>query len=71
MHRMCELGEELGKSQPNLEFKDGDTWKPSALISGRLTRSMLGLYREVIKPQRKTAEDQFPEELLLTTSTAR
>lgn len=49
--RICELGEDLGPLQPNLEFQDEfGNWKPSGITTGRVSHSMVGMYREILKP---------------------
>ena len=51
--RLCELWEDLGALQPNLEFQDEfGNWKPSGLITGRVSHSTVGMYREILEPNR-------------------
>ena len=44
--RLCELHEDLGSLQPDLEFmSESGEWVPSGLITGTLSEKLVGRYR--------------------------
>ncbi len=48
--RLCKLHEDLGALQPRLEFQHPTFgWVKSGLKCGRLSKSLLGKYREVLQ----------------------
>ena len=40
-----EIGEQLGKFQPYLQFKTSRGWMESGLITGTMSESFVGFYR--------------------------
>lgn len=45
MHRLVRLGESLGDLQPDLEFFDGFRWVKSGIITGTVSKNLIGKYR--------------------------
>jgi hypothetical protein len=44
-YRICNLYEDLGPLQPNLETLVDGEWVKSAIITGRVSRGVMGRYR--------------------------
>ena len=45
-YRICDLHEDLGTLQPNLEFLDDDgEWVKSGIVKGTVSKSVVGRYR--------------------------
>ena len=45
-YRICDLHEDLGTLQPNLEFLDDDgEWTKSGIVKGTVSKSLIGRYR--------------------------
>lgn len=45
MQRLVRLGESLGDLQPDLEFFDGIRWVKSGIITGTVSKNLIGKYR--------------------------
>lgn len=45
MKRLVRLGESLGDLQPDLEFFDGVRWIKSGIITGTVSKNLIGKYR--------------------------